>query len=77
MKPATAHVVMTVALLLFVIAGMFVVNSWYGGSFVAGQMIIGIPFLLLAHLIPHLLPVSCPGCGARMRFKRSQFPLRE
>jgi hypothetical protein len=74
MKPGTARIVLTLILLAFVIAGVVVVNSYFGGSFWVGLLLIVLPFLLLAYVLPHLLPVRCPKCGARMRFKRGRLP---
>ena len=68
MKPATARVVITVTCLSFVIAGVCVVNSSFGGSFLAGLLIIVLPLLGLSYLFPHILPVRCQTCRVRMSF---------
>jgi|SRR5262249_39840473 len=70
MKPVTAHVAMILITLAVVGSGVVVVNSFFGGSFVVGLLLIVLPFLLLAFLLPRVLPVKCPKCGARMRFRR-------
>ena len=75
MTPSAARVVITVVLLFLVIAGVSIVNSFYGGSFALGMIIIVLPFLLLAHLLPRLLPVKCPKCRGRMRFRRIILPV--
>ena len=75
MKPATARVVMTSFTLVVLIAGVVVVNSFYHGSFVVGLFLIVLPVLLLAYILPRLLPVRCPKCGNRMRFKRVVIPI--
>ena len=66
---------MTLIILTVVGAGVVVVNSFFGGSFAVGLALIVLPFLLLAYLLPRLLPVKCPRCGARMRFKRIVLPI--
>jgi hypothetical protein len=34
-----------------------------------------VPLLALAYLLPRLLPVKCPKCGARMQFTRLVIPV--
>ena len=65
---------MVLVCLLTVIAGVFIVNSFFSGSFLVGLLIIVLPLLLLAYLLPRLLPVKCSRCGARMRFKQVLVP---
>jgi len=66
---------MTLIILTVVGTGVVVVNSFFGGSFAVGLALIVLPLLLLAYLLPRLLPVKCPRCGARMRFKRVVLPI--
>lgn len=59
---------MTIILSAVAIAGITLVNSRFDGSFVVGLLLIVVPVLLLAFVLPHLLPVRCSQCGRGMRF---------
>lgn len=60
---------MVVVVLFAAIAGVVTVNQFFGGSFLYGLLIIVLPVLLLGLLLPRVLPVKCPKCGAGMRFQ--------
>ncbi len=75
MKPGTARGIMVVVLLFAAIAGVVTVNLFFGGSFLYGLLIIILPLLLLAFLLPRWLPVKCPKCGAGMRFQHIRPPV--
>lgn len=60
---------MTLLVAATAIAAICIVNSQFHGEFFAGLMLIVAPVLLLSFLLPRILPVRCPNCGARMRFR--------
>src|SRR4029453_3649852 len=72
MSPTVARVVMTLAISAVVISAIILVNTRYHGSFLVGLFVIVLPFLVLSYVLPRLLPVRCPRCHARMRFRLSQ-----
>jgi hypothetical protein len=76
-SPVAARVIMILIVSTVAITGIVVVNSRYHGSFLIGVVIILIPFLVLSYCLPYLLPVRCPRCGGRMRFRFVRKPLSE
>jgi hypothetical protein len=71
MTPVTARVTMAVIVSAVAIGAIMLVNSRYHGSFWIGVLLIVVPVLALSFSLPHLLPVRCPKCGDRMRFRFS------
>ena len=63
---------MTLVISAVVISAIISVNTRYHGSFLVGSLVIVLPFLVLSYVLPRLLPVRCPRCHARMRFRLSQ-----
>ena len=60
---------MTAVIFAVVVVGVFVANSApFDGRFLPGLLIVVAPFLLLAFLLPRVIPVRCPRCNGRMRF---------
>jgi hypothetical protein len=55
-----------------VIGAIILVNTRYHGGFFVGLLVIVLPFLVLSYVLPRVLPVLCPRCRARMRFRLSQ-----
>ena len=51
------------------ITGIVFVNSRYDGSFFVGLLLIVLPLLGLSYSLPYVIPVHCPRCGGRMRFR--------
>lgn len=69
MSPIAARVWMTLIVLVFVVAATVFVNSRFHGGLAVGIVLIVLPLLLLSFALPRLLPVRCPKCSARMRFR--------
>ena len=63
---------MTLAISAVVISAIILVNTRYHGSFLVGLFVIVLPFLVLSYVLLRVLPVCCPRCHARMRFRLSQ-----
>lgn len=59
----------TLALLSITIVGVVIVNSMYQGSFVVGLLVIALPVMFLAYLLPLIVPVKCQKCNGSMRFR--------
>jgi DNA-directed RNA polymerase subunit RPC12/RpoP len=79
MKPATARVLMIVLVSAAGISGVLVANGApFNGRFLPGLFIVVFPVLLLAFLLPKILPVRCEKCGGRMsmRWLGPQSPAR-
>jgi hypothetical protein len=61
---------MTAMILVVVAVAVLVANSPpFNGRFLPGILIVVLPFLLLAFLLPKVIPVCCPNCNGRMRFR--------
>jgi DNA-directed RNA polymerase subunit RPC12/RpoP len=69
MKPASARLLMILLISAVAIAGIAIVNSVHHGSLVVGLLLIVLPVLVLSFSLPHLLPVRCPRCNGKMRFR--------
>jgi DNA-directed RNA polymerase subunit RPC12/RpoP len=74
MRPGFARVVMTLIVLAVAAVSTTFVNSRYHGSFLIGIALVVAPFLFLSFALPHLLPVRCPKCRGKMRFRWRTHP---